>query len=213
MRFRHAALAAALCTLSAPRIALAQDPVEAFAQQAQATSTKFVETMIVLMTSAQTMKEARGFKDSSEVRKKTLEDAKKNLTKADGKMIEALSAMAAADSKNMEEMAKDVTVMTAEQKALFKKGLLEYLVGVKETAMLAAEIPKLAGAATETAAGLMSNPLKFRKIKDSVGSVKQMASDLPGVVKGHGASISAIKNYVAKQGLDVDMSSLKIGGA
>ncbi len=211
MQFRTLVGAAMLFTLSTPAVASAQDEIEAFQNQATATYTKFIQTAITLISSADTLKAAQGVKTDAAKTKKLLEDMQKGLTKVDGNVLEAATAQIQQDSKELQTMSDSVKALSEDQKKMLFSGIKQYLSGVKQTAALAGEVPALLNAATTTVAGLASNPLKFRKVKDAVGAAKGMGTGIPVIAKGHVGVVSALKNYMSKQGLKIDDSMFKMG--
>jgi len=212
MRIRTMIGAAVLFGLTTPALVVAQDPIDAFQEQATATYAKFIGTAITLISAADTLKLAQGIKTDAAKTKKQLEDMQKSLTKVDGNVLEAAMLQIQQDSKELQTMSDSIKALTDDQKKILLVGLMRYVSGVKATAGLINEVAALAGAATTTAAALMSNPLKFRKVKDAVGAAKGMATGVPVIVKGHVGVIGALKSYVSKQGLKVDNSMFNIGG-
>jgi hypothetical protein len=209
MRTRIAIAATLVATLVIPSAVMAQDRIEAFQQQCDSTYASMMATAKVLIGASKVMAEARGLKDEVARLEKQLDDINKAPTKptADGVKLLA-SAMGGQGTAPLDTQKVN---LTEEQKAKFIAGIKEYMQGVGRTAALALEVPDLASAATETVSALASNPLKFRKVKDAVSAAKEMGTGLPGVAKGHAAVVVSIKNYVAKQGLNVDPSVFSFG--
>jgi hypothetical protein len=211
MKFRSLLSAAVLFSMSTPAIASAQDEIEAFQNQAAATYGKFIQTAITLISSADTLKAAQGVKTDAAKTKKLLEDMQKGLTKVDGNVLEAATSQIQQDSKELQSMSDSAKTLSEDQKKLLVAGLKQYMSGVRQTAALAGEVPALLSAVATTTAALVSNPLKFRKVKDAVGAAKGMGTGLPAIVKGHVGVVGALKNYMSKQGIKVDPSMFSIG--
>jgi len=212
MRIRTIIGAVVLFGLTTPSLAAAQDQIDAFQEQATATYSKFIGTAITLISAADTLKLAQGLKTDAAKTKKLLEDMQKSLTKMDGNVLEAATLQIQQDSKELQTMSDSGKALSDEQKKALLSGLKQYVSGVKATAGLLGEVSALAGAAATTASALMSNPLKFRKVKDAVGAAKGMGTGIPAIAKGHVGVLSALKGYVSKQGLKVDATMFNIGG-
>lgn len=211
MRSRTLLGAAVIFSISTPAVALAQDDVEAFQNQAVAAYSKFIQTAITLISSADTLKAAKGAKTDAAKTRKLLEDMQKSLTKVDGNVLEAATSQIQQDSKELEGMSDQAQILSEDSKKLLLSGLKQYMSGVRETAVLAAQMPALLNAATTTTTALASNPLKFRKVKDAVGAAKGMGTGVPVIAKGHVGVVDALKNYISKQGIKVDPSMFSIG--
>jgi hypothetical protein len=211
MRFRALLGAIVLFSIATPTIASAQDEIEAFQNQATATYTRFIQTAITLISSADTLKAAQGAKTDAAKTKKLIEDMQKSLTKVDGNVLEAATLQIQQDSKEMQAMSDATQKLSEDVKKLLLSGLKQYMSGVRQTAVLASELPTLLNAMERTTAALASNPLKFRKVKDSVGASKSMGTGIPAIAKGHVGVVAALKSYMSKQEVKVDPTVFNIG--
>lgn len=210
MRFRFAVIALSASIVAViPSVAAAQDAIAALQQQSTAMYTKYIGTLVVLIESAGTLDSARGIKDDAAARMKLVQDLKAAATKIDLKLLESGSKRASADAEGYTSVQADTSSKLSGQAGkLFLSGLTQYMVGVRETAGLAAEAPSLLTAVTAASAG---NKLKLLKVKDEMNAAKEMGKGIPELAKSHGAAIGGIKNYVAKQGLKIDQSTFTIG--
>lgn len=210
MRIRLATLTlGALLTVAAPAVSQAQDPIEQLELQSTAVYSKYVGALTTLIESASNMNAARGIKDTVQSRQALIANLKAGATKIDPKLLESAQKMADADAQSWATAQADsTTAMTAEQKQVLVTGLKQYLAGVKETLGLGAEVANLG---TIVTAAAMSNPLKLRKVKDSMSAAKDMAKGLPALIKQHGTTVVAMKNYAMKNKLPIDASAFGFG--
>lgn len=211
MRFRLASMTlGALLTMAAPTVAHAQDPIEQLELQANAVYTKYKGALAVLLESAGSMNSARNLKaDSLPARLALIAQLKAGATKIDPKLLESAQKAADSDAVALAAAQTDsVVAMTAEQKQMMVAGLKQYLVGVGATLDLGGEVANLGPVVTAAA---LSNPLKLRKVKDSMSAAKDMAKGIPGLIKQHGAVIVAMKDYVVKNKLPMQTSDFTFG--
>jgi len=198
---------AVLCSALALMVPASGAHAQAVGAATQAILAKMMgEAMPLLLEATATLTEAQGNKQAADSLKAQIEEIRSGATTRDKAVVErAMTLTSSASTSLTTSLAGQARELTAEQRALFVKGAVQFFLAVKSSREVLQMLPSLT---TALAGATSGGPLAIARNARDLPMAKHVVTGIPEMIKGNIQAAGALKDYIVANKIPVDASAM-----